>query len=60
MKCTDCKYHSYVDGTHFCDSVNHKRKTVRISSEETKKDIDCEWSQEGVTKWKKRAAASGL
>ena len=45
MKCTDCKYHSYVDGTHFCDSINHKRKTVRISDEETKKDIDCKWSR---------------
>lgn len=43
MKCADCKYHSYVDGTHFCDSINHKRKTVRISDEESTKDIDCKW-----------------
>ena len=48
MKCEDCKYHSYVDGTHFCDSLNHKRRIVRITDKEAKKDIDCKWSRKEV------------
>lgn len=28
MTCEQCKYHSYIGTTHFCDSRNHKRKTV--------------------------------
>lgn len=44
MKCEDCKYH-WADGyTHFCESRNGKRKTVRISREDAEKDIDCEWA----------------
>ena len=30
--------------TNFCDSRNHKRRTVRISKEDVEKDIDCYWS----------------
>lgn len=44
MKCEDCKYHSYVGGTHFCDSRNHKRRTVRIDEDDAQKDIDCKWA----------------
>ena len=44
MKCKDCKYYSVVDGTIFCDSRNHKRKTVRIDKEDSERDIDCLWA----------------
>ena len=44
MTCEQCKYHTYIDGTHFCDSKNHKRRTVRISKEDAQKDIDCLWA----------------
>ena len=44
MTCKNCKYHSYIDGTHFCDSRNHKRRTVRISEEDAEKDMDCYWA----------------
>lgn len=46
MKCKDCNYYSIVDGTIFCDSRNHKRRTVRISQEDSEKDIDCKWADE--------------
>lgn len=46
MKCRDCKYYSYVDGTIFCDSRNHKRKTVRIGRDDAERDINCLWSDE--------------
>lgn len=46
MKCSDCKYHSVIDYTHFCDSRNHKRKTVRIDKEDAERDIDCKWADE--------------
>jgi hypothetical protein len=55
MKCEDCKYHSFVAGTHFCDSRNHKRRTVRITEEDSKRDIDCKWADEREAKkslWK--------
>lgn len=48
MKCKDCKYHSVIDYTHFCDSKNHKRKTVRIDKEDAERDIDCKWADEEV------------
>ena len=44
MTCKDCKYHSYIGGTHFCDSRNHKRKTVRISEDDAQKDMNCKWA----------------
>lgn len=44
MRCEDCKYHSCVGGTYFCDSRNHKRKTVRIDEDDAQKDIDCRWA----------------
>ena len=44
MTCEQCKYHSYIDNTHFCDSRNHKRKTVRISQEDAEKDMKCYWA----------------
>ena len=44
MTCEECKYHSYVNSTHFCDSRNYKRKTVRIEDKEAIKDIDCKWA----------------
>lgn len=44
MTCEQCKYHSYLNGTHFCDSHNHKRRTVRISQEDAEKDMDCRWT----------------
>lgn len=44
MTCKDCKYHSYIANTHFCDSRNHKRRTVRISEEDAERDIDCYWA----------------
>ena len=46
MKCKDCNYYSIVDGTIFCDSKNHKHRTVRISKEDSEKDIDCKWADE--------------
>ena len=53
MTCNQCKYHSYIANTHFCDSRNHKRRTVRISQEDTEKDIDCYWTE------KKERSANG-
>lgn len=44
MKCEDCKYHSVYGYTHFCDSKNGKRKTVRIKNPEA--DIPCKWADE--------------
>lgn len=44
MICKECKYHTYINGTHFCDSKNHKRKTIRISREDAEKNIDCFWA----------------
>ncbi len=44
MTCEQCKYHSYIANTHFCDSKNHKRRTVRISREDAEKDMDCYWA----------------
>ena len=44
MTCEQCRYHSYVYGAHFCDSRNNKRKTIRISETDTKKDIECWWA----------------
>ena len=44
MTCEQCKYHTYIGGTHFCDSKNHKRRIVRISKEDAEKDIDCLWA----------------
>lgn len=46
MTCEQCKYHSYIADTHFCDSRNHKRRTVRISNEDAEKDMDCYWADE--------------
>lgn len=46
MTCEQCKYHSYIADTHFCDSRNHKRRTIRISREDTEKDMDCYWADE--------------
>jgi hypothetical protein len=43
MNCNDCIYHTYINDTHFCVSRNHKRKTVRIDNEDSKKDIKCLW-----------------
>jgi hypothetical protein len=43
MTCEQCKYYTYIDRTHFCNSKNHKRKIVRISKEDAEKDIDCLW-----------------
>ncbi len=45
MTCEQCKYHSYIANTHFCDSKNHKRRIVRISQEDAEKDIDCYWAE---------------
>lgn len=44
MTCKECNYHSYVSGVHFCDSKNHKRRTVRISREDDDKNMDCYWA----------------
>ena len=44
MRCKDCKYHSNIGGTYFCDSRNHKRRTVRIIREDAEKDMDCYWA----------------
>lgn len=44
MTCEQCKYHIYIDGTHYCDSKNHKRRIVRIGKEDAEKDIDCLWA----------------
>lgn len=48
MTCEQCKYHDYIPviDTHFCESRNHKRRTVRISREDAEKDIDCYWADE--------------
>lgn len=46
LTCFECKYHSIVDGTHFCESRNHKRKTVRISDKDAKKNMQCLWADE--------------
>ena len=46
MKCKGCKYCSIIDNTIFCDSRNHKRKTVRIDRNDAEKDIECYWSDE--------------
>ena len=46
MTCEQCKYHSYIGNTHFCDSRNHKRRTVRISKDDAEKDMDCYWADE--------------
>ena len=48
MICNECKYHSYINGTHFCESRNHKRKTVRIDNEDANKDIKCRWADSEV------------
>lgn len=44
MTCEQCKYHSCIADAHFCESRNHKRKTVRISNEDAEKDIGCYWA----------------
>ena len=44
MTCKQCKYHQYRNGTHFCVSKNNKRRIVRISEKDAKKDIDCLWA----------------
>lgn len=44
MTCYECKYHSIVCGTYFCDSRNRKRKTVRIDKDDAERDIDCLWA----------------
>ena len=49
MTCEQCKYHTYIDRTHFCDSKNHKRRIVRISKEDAQKDIDCLWADKKET-----------
>ena len=46
MTCENCKYHSYIADTHFCDSKNHKCRTVRISQEDAEKDMNCYWADE--------------
>ena len=46
LNCLECKYHEYIDGTHFCNSRNHKRKTVRISDTEAKKKMQCLWADD--------------
>lgn len=51
MICKDCRYYNLVDGTIFCESRNHKRRTVRIDEEDAKKDIECKFADkesEGV------------
>ena len=48
MTCDECKYHSYINGTHFCESRNHKRNTVRIDNEDSNKDIECYWAESEV------------
>ncbi len=46
MTCEQCKYHDYIPviDTHFCESSNHKHRTVRISREDAVKDINCRWT----------------
>lgn len=48
MTCEQCKCHDYIPviDTHFCDSHNHKLRTVRISREDAEKDMDCYWANE--------------
>ena len=46
MKCKECKYYAYVDGTIFCDSKNHKRKTKRIDPKDAERDIKCLWADD--------------
>ena len=48
MTCEQCKYHNYIPviDTHFCDSRNHKRRTVRINREDAEKDMDCYWADD--------------
>ena len=48
MKCKDCKYYSSDGDTVFCDSRNHKRKTVRIKAKDAERDMNCYWSDELV------------
>ena len=48
MICNECEYHSYINGTHFCDSRNYKRNTVRIDNEDANKDIKCRWAESEV------------
>ena len=45
MTCKECKYHSYVNGTHFCDSRNYKHKTIRIDNKDALKNMDCKWAE---------------
>lgn len=44
MVCKDCVYYTKIYGTIYCDSKNHKRKTVRIDKQDSEKDIDCKWA----------------
>ncbi len=48
MTCEQCKYHDYITviDTHFCESRNHKSRTVRISQEDAEKDMDCYWADQ--------------
>lgn len=46
MKCKDCNYYSMVNGVIFCDSRNHKKRTVRITKEDSERDIDCKWADD--------------
>ena len=51
MTCEQCKYHTCVNGTYFCDSKNHKRRIVRVSKEDAEKDIDCLWADKEGRQW---------
>lgn len=39
MKCIDCKYHSVLDGKHWCDF--DKKKPKRIRPSDAIKDVLC-------------------
>ena len=45
MTCEQCKYHSYIADTHYCDSKNHKSEIIMIKREDAEKDMDyCYWA----------------
>ena len=39
MKCIDCKYHSVLDGKHWCDF--DRKKPKRIKPDDAIKDVPC-------------------
>jgi hypothetical protein len=40
MKCTECKYHSYIGNSHFCDIV--PEKPTRVMPKDAEMDVPCD------------------